>query len=231
MDAPDRILAIETSGRHGSVAALVGSADGARLLKQHCLSGEERTAQILAPSIQKLLEDLAWPSGSIRLVAATVGPGSFTGLRIGVTTAKAFAYAIQSDLIGVHVLETIAIQAPPSEAPLWAVMDAQRQELFAARFTRDRSGLVTEHETSIVSQVGWLNSLKPHDRVTGPALRRLISRLPDEIDVVPEEFWQPTAETVGQLAWKNYLAGQRDDIWQFVPQYYRTSAAEEKLQS
>src|SRR5215207_3267182 len=134
MAGSKRILAIESSGRHASVATLLGDAGGTRMLGQSLLSGDERTAQMLAPTIQKLLTEAEWSPKSVELVAVTVGPGSFTGLRIGVTTAKAFAYAIGADVLGINTLEALAVQSPPSESPLWTVLDAQRQELFAAKF-------------------------------------------------------------------------------------------------
>jgi tRNA threonylcarbamoyladenosine biosynthesis protein TsaB len=225
----ERILAIESSGRHSSVATLTGDANGTRLIGQCLLTGDERTAQVLAPTIHALLSSANWSPKSVELVAVTVGPGSFTGLRIGVTTAKAFAYAVGADVVGVNTLETIALQAPPSSSPLWAVLDAQRQELFAAKFiVSEHLNFRTERETLIIPQDEWLTSLEPGDRVIGPALKRLGSRLPAGVIVLPESLWQPTAAAVGQIAWKKYQAGHRDDVWKLSPNYYRASAAEEK---
>jgi tRNA threonylcarbamoyladenosine biosynthesis protein TsaB len=224
-----RILAIESSGRHSSVATLWGDPDGTRLIGQTLLTGDERTAQVLAPTIQQLLSAADWSPKSVELVAVTVGPGSFTGLRIGVTTAKAFAYAVGAEVMGVNTLDALAVQAPPSPSPLWAVLDAQRQELFAARFVvREHLEIGTEQETFIVPQDKWLASLKPGDRVTGPALKRLASSLPAGVIASPELSWQPIASAVGQIAWKRYGPGHRDDVWKLSPNYYRASAAEEK---
>lgn len=227
-----RILAIESSGRHASVAALYGNAGSTSLLRQTLLGGNQRTAQMLAPAMQQLLAAVEWKPNSVELVAVTVGPGSFTGLRIGVTTAKAFAYAASVDVIGVNTLESLAIQAPVATSPLWVILDAQRQELFAARFVvGDDAQIQTEVSTRIIPQDEWLRSLLPGQRVIGPALQRLQSRLPTHIEPCPESLWQPTAAAVGRLAWKNYQAGQRDDVWKLSPHYYRPSAAEEKYVS
>ena len=229
MEDAKRIVAIETSGRHGSAATLWGGADGCRLVGQTSLSGDQRTAQALAPALQQLLKQADWSPTSIELVAVAVGPGSFTGLRIGVTTAKTFAYAVGAEVIGVNTLEALAAQAPASAAPLWTILDAQRQELFAARFLVDDAGQFrAEYETSIIAQVAWLTGLRPGDRVTGTALGRLAVRLPPGVEVVPQEFWQPMAEAIGQVAWQAYQLGQRDDVWQLAPKYYRATAAEEK---
>lgn len=224
-----RILAIETSGRHGSVATLLGEEREARVIGQIVLGGSERTAQALAPAIQKLLTDCGWQTSEVELVAVAVGPGSFTGLRIGVTTAKIFAYAVGAAVIGVNTLAVLAEQATRFPAPLWTVLDAQRQELFATKFAgaTDVPPPVTA-EVAIIGQSAWLDGLRPGDRVIGAGLRPLRSRLPEGVVAEPEDMWQPMADAVGRVAWRDYQAGRRDDVWKLAPQYYRASAAEEK---
>lgn len=230
MNPGKRIIAIETSGRHGSVATLWGNINSADLIAQTVLSNAERTAQSLAPALQKLLADTGWEPRSVELVAVAVGPGSFTGLRIGVTTAKTFAYAVTAEVMGINTLEALAIQAPPSAEPLWTILDAQRQELFAARFIASQDGnLKTDRETAIIAEDRWLSELQAGDRVTGTALSRLAGRLPAGVAVTSEALWQPMAEAVGRVAWRAYQSGQRDDLWKLAPHYYRASAAEEKL--
>lgn len=229
-----RIVAIETSGRHGSVAALSGEADGADLLHQIVLQKEQRTAQALAPALRELLTQVNWAARSVELVAVTVGPGSFMGLRLGVTTAKAFAYATGSNVIGVNTLAALADQAssllPTSRAPLWTILDAQRQELFAAKFEVDGQGdFPIDCDTSIVAHDAWLSQLQSSDRVIGPPLRTLSSRLPVGVVELEEEYWQPMATSVGRVGWRAYQSGSRDDVWKLVPKYYRASAAEEKV--
>jgi len=229
MLTPKRILAIETSGRFGSVATLAGDLDGVKSLGQIALPETQRTAQSLAPTIQELLISTDWSPRKVSLVAVAVGPGSFTGLRIGVTTAKAFAYAIGAEVVGVDTLEAIATQTPEAESPLWTIIDAQRQELFAAKFeTTGGNELRRVGETMILSQSAWLEGLQPGDRVTGPALKKLLGRLPAEVAVSREDLWQPMAHAVGEVAWRRYRAGERDDIWKLAPVYLRPSAAEEK---
>jgi tRNA threonylcarbamoyladenosine biosynthesis protein TsaB len=224
-----RILAIETSGRHGSVAALTGETDRPRLRHQIVLGDEQRTAQALAPALRDLLTQVNWTAQSVELLAVTVGPGSFTGLRIGVTTAKSFAYAVGAKVIGVNSLAVLAAQAPSAHAPLWTILDAQRRELFAARFVADAHERMPIHcDTTIVAQDAWIGSLQAGDYVTGPPLRALKSLLPAGVVAHPDECWQPMAAAVGHIGWRAYQAGRRDDVWRLVPHYYRASAAEEK---
>src|SRR4051794_39815868 len=159
-----RILAIETSGRFGSVATLVGEANGATCLRQIALPETQRTAQSLALALQEVLNAMGWAARDVNLVAVAIGPGSFTGLRIGVTTAKAFAYAAETEIVGVDTLEAIASQVPFAESPVWAILDAQRQELFAAKFEMlEGTQLRRVRETSVISQSTWLERLQPSD--------------------------------------------------------------------
>jgi tRNA threonylcarbamoyladenosine biosynthesis protein TsaB len=223
-----RISAIETSGYHGSVALLTAADDGVQLVNQTALTGDQRTAAALAPALRQLLREADWPPASIELVAVAVGPGSFTGLRIGVTTAKTFAYAAGASIVGVDTLDVLAAQARPSDACLCSIMDAQRQELFAARFQNVGSHWKKVSETSIVAQDSWLAQLRQGECVIGPALRKLAPRLPPGVVSAPDDVWEPTAETVGRVAWHAYQAGHRDDLWKLMPNYYRPSAAEEK---
>jgi len=224
-----RIIAIETTGRYGSVAALEGLPSECKLLHEIVLGGEQRTAQSLAPALREMLTQIDWSPKSIKLVVVAIGPGSFTGLRIGVTTAKAFAYAAGAEVIGVNSLVAMAAQAPLMPGRLWTILDAQRQELFVARFeAHDSDTEPDDCVTTIVSRDEWLARLEPGDHVTGPPLRQLCSQLPTDVVAVPESLWQPLASVVGRVGWLAYQAGRRDDLWKLVPQYYRASAAEEK---
>jgi tRNA threonylcarbamoyladenosine biosynthesis protein TsaB len=225
-----RILAIETSGQAGSVALLVGAGDAVQLLREAAVGNGVRTAKALAPLAKDLLAEAEWAADSIELVAVAVGPGSFTGLRIGVTMAKSFAYAVGAQVIGINTLEAVAEQAGCTAGSLWAVMDAQRQELFVAKFAAGgesrRPTIVSK--TQILSQAEWMGVLEAGDAVTGPGLNRLATPLRSETAVVDQGLWQPLAATVGRIGWQDFFAGRRDDLWKLMPQYYRPSAAEEK---
>ena len=99
-----RVLAIETVGMTGSVAVLSGD----EVLVERRLDTERRSAQTLAPAIQDLLAEVGWRPADLELVAVAQGPGSFTGLRIGITTAKGLAYVLGCRLLGVNTLRAIA---------------------------------------------------------------------------------------------------------------------------
>jgi tRNA threonylcarbamoyladenosine biosynthesis protein TsaB len=222
-----RILAVETSGFSGSVAA----ADGQLLLGEITLLPRQRTGQALAPAIHDLLNQVGWKPTDVQLVAVTQGPGSFTGLRVGVTTAKTFAYAVGAEAIGVDTLEVLAAQIPTTGLTLSAVMDAEREQLFAATFaSTDAASWTITESTKIISRSEWIQSLPPDTIVTGTGLESLAEILPPHLRPASAELWRPQAAAVARIGWRDYQSGRRDDVWKLLPNYFRESAAVEKLQ-
>jgi tRNA threonylcarbamoyladenosine biosynthesis protein TsaB len=218
-------LALETAGRLGGVAILRGE----QLLASGQISPEQRTAAAMTPLIKAQLEAAGVARNAIDLVAVTSGPGSFTGLRVGVTTAKTLAYVLGCDLVAVNTLSVIAQQTPAEIERVWAVVDAHRQQLFVAQYNRNEAGeMIVEQSTVIVDVAGWAEGLQPGDAVMGPGLKRLSGRLADHVRVVDASLCDPQAVNVGILAKRMHDAGHRDDFWKLVPQYFRQSAAEEK---
>jgi tRNA threonylcarbamoyladenosine biosynthesis protein TsaB len=231
------ILAVDTSGSSGSVAVL----DGPSMLAEHVLAAERRSAQTLAPAILRVLADAKIEPSQIRLVATTVGPGSFTGLRVGVTTAKTFAYSVGAEVLGISTLAAISHGVPVDwlsgeSREIHAVLDAQRKELFVGRFRsepgcKEPTGLprlTRLAPDAIIHGEEWLYTLTAGTIVTGSGLNRLEGRLPEGTVAVPLEFREPQAAVVGKLAWREYEAGRRDDLWKLAPVYLRPSYAEEK---
>lgn len=213
----------------------MGLVDNKGLLAELPLNAGQRSAQSLAPAIAEVLATAGRRAAEVRLVAITVGPGSFTSLRVGVTTAKAFAYAVGAEVLGIDTLEAIAAETllAAGEADLdgltiAAAIDAQRGDVYAARFRASGSQLDRLAPTAICPSGDWLEVFESGWLATGPALESLAARLPAGVLVAPREAWMPTAATVGRLAAAKYAAGCRDDLWTLAPVYLRKSAAEEK---
>jgi tRNA threonylcarbamoyladenosine biosynthesis protein TsaB len=221
-----RILAIETSGTAGSLAALHDD----NLLAELMLDTASRSARSLAPGIAALLRQVGWRPNEVDVLAVALGPGSFTGLRVGVTTAKTFAYATGAGCVGVGTLEVIAEQAAVSAGGLVTpVIEAQRGDVYTALYQRTAAGSLDSRQSPVIlSADEWLATLADGRLASGPALETLADRLPPNASVALPPQWPPTAATVGRLAYRKHVAGQRDDIWRLTPLYLRRSAAEEK---
>jgi len=209
----------------GSVAAMC---DG-NLLAELELNPQQRSAQSLAPAVRLLLRQVGWRPEEVDLVAVTSGPGSFTGLRVGVTTAKVFAYAVGAAILGVDTLETIAARAPGEVRALSAAVDAHRGEVVAQAFQRDAEGWPRPTgDAELLKVDAWLGGLPVGTVLTGPVLRKLIDRVPAHLTLLDPQYWSPTAAAVAGLAARLHAAGRRDDLWSLIPRYFRRSAAEEK---
>ncbi len=219
---------METSGQSGSVAALIGE----QVVAQITLDPQRRSAQTLAPALRELLAEAGWQPGMVDVVAVAVGPGSFTGLRVGVTTAKTFAYAVGCRVVAINTLDIIAEQAqsqvPPAVPRLSVIIDAQRGDVFARLYERCAGNpWQPTSDAMILNHDQWRASLGANTAVSGPALEKLASSLPTDVIVVPRELWSPEAVTVGRLAAQRAHGEQFDDVWQLAPLYMRRSAAED----
>lgn len=220
-----KILALETTEAIGTVATI----EDGNLRCEHRLAPDQRSAQSLAPGIKNILQEVGWKPAEVQLVAVSVGPGSFTGVRVGVTTAKTFAYSVGAEVLGINTLEVIAVRAPAEAQVLTAAVDAQRGQVVACLFHRGEGDWWKAVEPpQLLDAKTWLESLASGTVVTGPVLRKLADRVPAHVAVLPHEFWVPTAAAVGLLAARDYAHGKRDDVWSLAPHYSRPSAAEEK---
>lgn len=221
-----RILAIETTTFTGSLALC----EDDQLVGQARLPSDSRSAQSLAPAIHALLSDHAWPVNSLQLIAVVQGPGSFTGLRVGVTTAKTLAYAISAEVIGIDTLEVLAAQAGATTGCIYPIVDAQRKQLFTACFTWPEGAPFPDRKTptAISDLPPWLSALQPHDVVIGPVANNLAPQLQAILPPANIVDCEPQASVAAKLAWRDYQLGRRDSLWTLLPHYHRSSAAEEK---
>lgn len=188
---------------------------------------------LLAPMLKRLTERCEISFDQIGLIALPTGPGLFTGIRVGVVSAKSLAYSTNADLIGVNTLEVIAAQTAIAQdcfaKPIGAVLNAQRGQLFCGDYISQspwKVEAVTPNRT--LQREAWLQS-NQCGLVTGSGLKPMVEMLADQPDlnVAPQADWECSSASVGQLAWQKYQDGRRDDFWKLEPVYFRPSAAEE----
>lgn len=198
-------------------------------------------SSLLAPMIKRIFDQTGQSIQEIELIALPVGPGLFTGLRVGVVTAKSLAYATGAHVLGVNTLEVIAAQTAAFAGDsglskgnsIRVVLNAQRRQLFCGHYLPESGYRVKELETNqILDRDQWLTKINSErDLVTGAGLTPLVedlkARFPD-VHVAPKTSWECTATSVGRLAWQKFQSGKRDDLWKLKPFYFRPSAAEEK---
>jgi len=214
-----RLLLLETSGRVGHVAL----AEGSSLLAARRLDESRHHARDLAPAVADLLATANWKPRDVSAVVVSRGPGSYTGLRVGIMSAKAFAYAVSCPVLAIDTFAVIASQAPSEASPLDVIADAQQQKVYQQRY---QSGVPTSPLT-IRPAAEWLADA-PAPWVSGPGLRLHRDRLPSVVRAVEESLWDPQAENLLRLALRCWEAGERDDPFTVEPLYLRPSSAEEQ---
>ena len=221
-----RILALETTEKFGSVALL----DGHHVLAELVLPKDQRSSQTLHPTLYSLFETTQTNPKDIAAVAVVVGPGSFTGLRVGVTSAKVFAYITGAKVIALDTFQTVAA-AIGSSRLISVGVDAQRGEVVAAvlRQTENRC-FETVRKSELLAVNDWWNHAELYSDVlfAGPALERWSKQAPPHAILAPEADWFPKASSAGILAAERIALGRFDDEWELLPIYSRLSAAEEK---
>jgi len=218
------LLAINTTGRPFGIALL---GEGGEILAEQTLTvrGKARFAALM-PALDFTLKAAGLSLKQIRCLAVALGPGSFTGLRVGLAAAKGLSHGLALPLIGIRSLEALALQAPWTETPVAALVDSRREEVFLARFHCGNPGdpLLQEEERALLLKE--LPGLFPHptlfigdDPVRLPALLQEI--LGARCLLAPLHLWGIRAASVGALALRRWRLGDLDDPRTLSPRYLR----------
>ena len=141
------LLAFETSAKAGSVALM----DGDRLLGEFYTNTGLTHSQTLLPMAEALLKNCGHTPGDVEAVAVAAGPGSFTGVRIGVAAAKGFAWGKELPCYGVSTLEAMALQTGLENGIICCAMDARRQQVYNALFRMEKGELTRLTEDRAIS--------------------------------------------------------------------------------
>lgn len=216
-------LLIETSGRVGKL----GLARGGAVVSSAELDPARRHARDLAPTIDALLKAQSLGPRDLAGVMVSRGPGSYTGLRVGLMSAKALAYALGCHLVAVDTFAAIAEQAPPEAERLWVIADALQGQIYLQRFTRTEGGWQPADELRITSAEESLPRAESGTWVTGPGVTVYADRLPQTCPVVPEPEREPRIESLFRVG-SRLSPLTREELFALEPLYLRGSSAEEK---
>lgn len=235
-----RVIGIDTSTSAGGVAL----SEGGVVIADYTLQLTATHSERLMPALQRVMADAGWSRACVDAIAVATGPGSFTGLRIGVATAKALAYSWQIPVVGVTTLEALAWQVSWAGPVIVPMVDARRRTVYAQVFERstdsdadgDAAGLhaVTEPEQLPLDQLLMRLEKMYQDisvvvvgdgavrnrQALEPALRAGKLLLPVGFGAVLH------AAAVAELGAVHLQSGHRDDPMQLVPLYLRKSEAE-----
>ena len=214
-------LLIETSGRGGSVGLAVGGA-----VRGRALDPARRHNRDLAPAVESLLREADLAPPDVLAVAVSVGPGSYTGLRVGVVSAKAWAFATGCRLVPVPTFHALAAQADAA-GTLDVVSDGLQGLVYAQRFTAAGGEWHPANDLHLAPAADWAATLPPGGRVTGPAVGLVEALLPPHTTLLPPADRTPTLAGLLHAARRTPDAGP-DAVFTLEPLYLRPSSAEEQ---
>lgn len=222
-----RSLAIETSGRVGAVALV----EHGKVLAEQSFSHGLKHAAGLLPLIDGLMRPLDWKPADLRELYVSQGPGSFTGLRIGITLAKTLAFTTGAKIIPVPSLHVLAYNGPPEATQVIVVLDAKRDQIFTARYERSGNDWIEREPAHLDSLTAMLARTIGPTHLIGEGIPYHTKFIPANVAglvITPESTWNARASIVATLGVR--LASQNVFVApdNFVPAYVRIPEAEEK---
>ncbi|NLO40529.1 MAG: tRNA (adenosine(37)-N6)-threonylcarbamoyltransferase complex dimerization subunit type 1 TsaB [Ruminiclostridium sp.] len=222
------ILALDTSG---SAATAAVSTDGYMTGELTIRNGRTHSQKVI-PMVESLLAMLDLKMIDINLLAVANGPGSFTGLRIGVVTMKAFAYALKIPLIEVPTLMALACTLGETDGMVCPIMDARNRQVFTGIYRIDGDTVSVCHQDCAIhiEQLAEIvKSLNTPVRFVGDAVpihKVFLMEQQIAASFAPDEIFTHRAASVARLAMFMHRQGVEADAFSAVPNYLRKSQAE-----
>ena len=216
-----RVLAMETSSLAGGVALL----DDERLVAEYLLDVSVTHSERLMAAIDRVLTDAGWTARELGGLAVAVGPGSFTGLRIAVSTVKGLGLALRLPIAAVPTLDAMAAALPWAALPVCPVLDARKSEVYASLYRWDGDAMRREWEYLALSPAALAERLTEPVIVAGdgaPVIRSPHARL------LPPPRRLPSPACVGLLGLERLRRGETVAAAALAPLYLRPSEAELK---
>jgi tRNA threonylcarbamoyladenosine biosynthesis protein TsaB len=215
------VLAVETSTLSGGAALL----DGERVVGEYTLDVRLTHSERLMAAIDQLLTDAGWTVRDLEGLAVSVGPGSFTGLRVGLSTVKGLALALSVPVAAVPTLDAMAAMLPFAALPVCPVLDARKREVYASRYRWDGLAMRREWDYLAIAPDELDRRLDEPVIVVGDGADSV--RSPLAYRIVPPRRG-PAPAVVGALGHARLAIGETVAAAELVPIYLRPSEAELK---
>lgn len=221
-----KILAIDTSSFPASVAI----ADNGILMGEYVIRNQRKHSQNIMMMTERLFDDLGMDISDIDVFSVTSGPGSFTGLRIGISSVRAFAQAMKKPVAPVNTLEALAYNFSLSDAVIVPMLDARRDEVFTAAY-KFNNGTATEITPPCVMTISEICEKYKDSDVIMTGDGAIIHR--DELDgfkLAPLNLAETRASSLALAAYKKAEKNELCDYNHVSPLYLRKSQAEREYE-
>jgi tRNA threonylcarbamoyladenosine biosynthesis protein TsaB len=210
------ILSIETATKNCSVAL---SLNGITVLCKEIAENGYSHAEKLHVFIDEILKETQLDFSDLKAIAVSQGPGSYTGLRIGVSTAKGLCYSLNIPLIAVDTLQTLAMQLKVEDGVVIPMVDARRMECYTAVFD-NKHLLVRAIESEIITEDSY-EGISEVIHLVGDGASKCKTVLTDEKFVFHDDIFYPSAKEIGAVAFEKYQKSDTVDVAYFEPFYLK----------
>jgi tRNA threonylcarbamoyladenosine biosynthesis protein TsaB len=220
------ILAVDTSTDEAGVAIM----DGDSLLAEINWRAGGNHSRRLTPTIKQAIELAGVALTDVHAVAVAIGPGSFSGIRVGLSAAKGLAFGLGVPLVGISTLDVLAAPGQSAGDPVWALIPAGRGQLYAARYAELVGGWQRTTEYQLLTPAEAAAEVAEGDNLAGPGAAEVLGALGNRARLVRLPAPAGRLRRAGYLAelGRHYLeAGGEDQLHTVQPLYLRRSAAEE----
>ncbi len=224
-----KILAFDSTAKAASVAVC----EDERLLGLYSIDNGLTQSELLLPMAENLLESLKLSFSDIELLAASVGPGSFTGVRIGVSLVKGIAFGRSIPCVSVSTLEALAENISTLQGIIVPVMDARRGQLYTAIFSSDGKSAERVTEDCAISTAELAERLKEYDAekiyLSGDgyeASKSALDGLGIKTENTPPLLITENAYSCARVALRKYRRGEYTSDLEYAPTYLRLPQAE-----
>ena len=214
-------MALETSTLAGGVALL----DGERVIGEYLLDVRITHSERLMPAIDRLLRDAGWTPASLEGLAVAVGPGSFTGLRIGLSAVKGLAWALSLRVAAVPTLDALAAALPFAAHPVCPVLHARKNEVYCSLYHWDGAAMRRQWDYLALAPEALAARLTEPTILLGDGAHAIASR---HARLAPPHRRMPSAAAVGVLGLARFRAGDIMSAGELSPFYLRPLEAELK---
>jgi tRNA threonylcarbamoyladenosine biosynthesis protein TsaB len=222
MAARSFLLAIDTATRYAGLALY----DGVRILSEASWLSDRNHSVELMPALVRILDRQGLSASDLSAVGVAIGPGSFTGLRIGLSVAKGLAQAQGLPLFGVPTLDVVAFQHREQRRPIWAVIQAGRGRLCAALYRHRRGQLRQDGEVRLTTLEELTGLLSGRCLVCGELSRReldhLVASADADVAVASPSLSMRRPACLAELAWERFEEDDGDDLATLSPIYLHT---------
>ena len=220
-----KVLLLETSGSSGIVALGFGS----NIISHRVLEIAKRHVSDMAPAIAEMLKECGWEAKNLDAIATGIGPGSYTGLRIGLMSARTLAMMTGARLLGISTFEILAQHClEAGHAKVEIIADAQQDKIYAQRFENNNSNIISASELKIVSAAEWIANRDISFAIAGPGVPKVLPLTQAKEGMFVEQSENINKESFLALALKKLFSHHSDDPLSLQPLYLRRSSAEEQ---